>query len=135
MTKNKGVKIYLVPRTRIPKWIKMQNLSVSVEKKKIDRGRVRILTIKGGKAAFYPGGGVGVIMPGSNQFWTAFASLKVLKIEDLEGREIVSNHFLCQRCFTNTGKMIGEPRETEILGRYDADFQCSVCRHKWTRRI
>jgi len=135
MSKNKGVKIYLVPRTRIPVWIRIQDLNVSVEKRKIGRGRVRILTIKGGEAAFYPGGGVGVVMPGSNQFWAAFASLKVLKIEDLEGREIVHNYFLCQTCFTNTGKMIGKPRETELWARYDADFQCSVCGHKWSHRI
>lgn len=135
MSRNKGVKIYLVSGTRIPKWIKMQDLNVSVEKKKMGRGWIRILTIKGGEADFLPGGIVGVTMPGCSDFWTAFAPLKVLKITDLKGKLIVSNHHLCEKCFTNTGGMIGEPRKTEIWAKYDADFQCSVCKNKWTRRI
>lgn len=133
MAEKKGVKIYLVPRTRIPIWIRIQDLNVSVETRKIGRGRIRILTIKGGKADFYPGGGVGVIMPRCTSFKTAFGPLKVLKITDLKQRLIVDNHYLCEKCFANTGVMIGYI-ESDIIARIDAKFQCSVCDHKWEHK-
>ena len=136
MSKNKGAKIYLVSGTRILKWIRMQDLNVTIKKRKMGKGCIRILTIKGGEADFYGGGGVGVTMPGCSGFWVAFAPLKVLKITDLKGKIIESNYYFCDKCFTNTGKVIKseKSKDTGVWDFFDKTFECSFCGNQWERK-
>lgn len=132
MTKRRGVEILLRPRTRVPRWVINQTLNVSVRREKRGVGWIRVLRIKGaGEVGFIGGGGVGITMPGSDQFWVAFAPLEVLEIRDLKGALVQRNHYLCEKCFTLTGAMKTHvPSKT--FGLVDATFECSSCKHSWT---
>ena len=122
-----GVRIFLELGTRIPKWIRNQTLNTEVIKKVIKGRNIQVLTIKKGRASFGPGGGVGVVMPGSDQWWGAFREHEVLQIENIKDKTIKPNYHLCPECFTNTGRMVDHKRSDRIAGREDATFKCAGC--------
>lgn len=126
----KGVEIPLATGTRIPLWISNQSLNVKVIGKTIMGRHVRSLQIKEGEARFGVVGVVEVKMPGSGEFWVAFQPLKVLEIRDLEGNLIKRNYCLCEKCFTNTGK-ISKESPSEKYGRVDVVMQCTECGNTW----
>jgi len=132
----KGVLLYLEPGTRIRNWIRNQNLNVTVGRERVNGRLVRTLEIRGGNATFLPGGSVGIRMPGSDQLWVAFSSLKVLEIWDSRsGHLIKANHYLCPECYTLTGKVQSHKPSAAIAGREDAVFICHHCQHRWQKRI
>lgn len=126
----KGIEILLTAGTRIPLWISNQTLNIKVTGKTTKGRRVRSLQIKGGEAFFGPAGVVDIKMPGSGEFWVAFHPLKVLEINDLEGNLIKRNYCLCEKCFTNTGKIV-EDSPSEKYGRRDVVTQCTECGNTW----
>lgn len=129
----KGVEILLRYDTPVPVWISNQDLNVSGSMKTFGEEQVYSLRIKNGEAGFIPGGRVEVKMPGSRRFYVAFKELQVFEIRDLEGKLLKRNYFLCEKCFTNTGKMSKES-PSETYGRTDVVMQCTECGNTWEHK-
>ncbi|TAL49540.1 hypothetical protein EPN83_00120 [Patescibacteria group bacterium] len=125
-----GIKLLVEPGTRVPKWVRNQTLNVEVGRESLNGRIVRSLKIRKGETSFFPGGGVVVKMPGSDEFWVAFQPMKVLEIRDLKGNLIKRNHYLCTECATLTGK-VENHKPSDVAGLVDADFKCTQCRHQW----
>lgn len=126
-----GIKLLLEPGARVPNWIRNQTLNIEVGRERLNERPIRFLKIRKGEASFFPGGGVMVKMPGSDEFWDAFQPMKVLEIRDLKDDLIKRNHYLCTECATLTGKMENYEPSTVIAGRMDANFKCTQCGHQW----
>lgn len=125
-----GVKLFLEPGTRIRNWIRNQSLNIEVARESLFGKRiVRTLTIRRGEAGFFPGGGVDVKMPGSEEFWIAFPPRKVLEIRDLKNNSIIErNRYLCTECTTLTGETLttGSGLELRVTG-----YKCTTCGYEW----
>lgn len=130
----KGVEIILVSGTKVPWWIRSQlRPGETCEKKRRRKRYVRSLKIEKGDAFFAPGGTVEVKMPGSNKYRSAFEPLQVLEIRDSGGHILERNYFLCEKCFANTGRIIGTLLPN-TNGKRDVMMQCTRCRRKWVLR-
>ena len=125
-----GVEILFESRTRVPLWVRNQTLNVQLGPGQFNGRRVRSLKIRNGEALFFPGGGVVVKMPGSDEFWDAFQPMRVLEIRDLKGNLIKRNHYLCTECATLTGKMESY-KSSDLAGLVDGSFKCTECGHQW----
>lgn len=120
--------LWLAKGTRIPKWIRVQNLNISVSP--VKNGKARQLKILRGRAGFLPGGSVGVVMPGSDQMYIAFGPKKVFLIAQTDGLQAY-NWYYCQKCVDNTGEYI-DSEEGTVMGRRNLKMKCRVCNHEWT---
>ncbi|PIZ00814.1 hypothetical protein COY62_01010 [bacterium (Candidatus Howlettbacteria) CG_4_10_14_0_8_um_filter_40_9] len=129
----KGVKIFLEPGTRIPRWISSQDLNVTTgsEQYKASSRKCRVLEIRGGEASFFSGGSVVVKMPWSDVFHGAFNEMRVFEIRNLEGNGLIQrNWHLCKECGRINGTMIRSvPSKAYPIYR-DSTFGCSEG-HQW----
>lgn len=126
-----GIELLLEPGTRVPNWVRNQTLNIEIGREHLNGRTIRSLKIRKGEASFFPGGGVVVKMPGSDEFWVAFQPMKVLEIHDLKGNLIKRNHYLCTECATLTGKMMEDYKPSDVSGLVDANFKCTQCGHRW----
>jgi len=125
-----GVKLLLEPGTRVPNWVRNQTLNVEAGRERLNGRTIRSLKIRRGEASFFPGGGVVVKMPGSDEFWIAFQPMKVLEIRDLRSNLVKRNHYLCTECVTLTGKMENY-KPSDVSGHVDGNFKCTQCGYQW----
>lgn len=137
MKAQKGVEIYLTNNADILAWLAAGE-GVSFRRKKISKAQVVILTIKKGEADFLQEGCVGIRLPRRKGLRIAFLGCRdnprqhpVLKIVRLEDGLSMPNHYLCSKCFTNTGRTVKRQASQKIHGRIDVTFDCSVCGHQW----
>ncbi|MFH1036629.1 MAG: hypothetical protein V1756_00980 [Patescibacteria group bacterium] len=131
-----GKEVLLVVGTQIPTWI-LAKPGVKVEDKTINGKIVLSLILERGDALFCTGGGVDVKTNSSGRFLTAFDPLEVLEIRDLSNNSVRQNHFLCTKCFANTGVEVDEKSGfNETLQRWQIlhTFQCS-CGNTWKKII
>ncbi len=124
-----GVELLLVPGTRIPLWIRVQDRNVEIGNVILREGLVRRrLWIRGGQAAFVPGGHTVVTVPGSSGCYTAFGygrDSRVLRITAPDG-EVYWNMYCCPTCLANQGYVLRE-NETEFV------MACELCGDEpWT---
>ncbi len=126
-----GVKLVLEPGTRVPRWIRYQELNVETGRERLNGRAVRFLKIRKGQASFFVQGTVIVKMPGSKKMHGAFQPMRVLEIRDLKGNYLIKrNHYLCTGCATLTGKKVSH-KSSERSGFVDVIFECSQCEHRW----
>ena len=130
----KEVEIILEPGTRVPLWIRVQNLRVEIRNLKEGGKRVKSLLIRGGEAHFIPGGAIGVIVPGSSESRQAFDDKTVREIFFRNGDgngEHIRNHRLCPKCGALVGeRVVTEPASTPG-GRATTVMQCLDCSESW----
>ena len=127
-----GVEILLIPGTRIPRWISVQDKNVTVIRKILNGQDVRSLRLKRGDAAFMPGGGIGVLVPYSSWHAMAFREDKVLEIRTLGGKLLKRNYYMCKQCVRVSGKIQGKQKLSErAAGKLETDFKCTNCGHGW----
>ncbi|MDP2671871.1 MAG: hypothetical protein Q8P13_05475 [bacterium] len=124
MGSKEGVKLLLEPGTRIRNWIRVQDLNIEVCNEERNGRNLRVLVVREGEASFIPGGWVAIRMPGSSEFWTAFAPLKVLEIRNLNGPIHERNWHMCIKCSTLTGKALTQPVN-------EGKYGCTVCGYQW----
>ncbi len=127
MQKNGGVELLLVPGTRIPLWIRVQDKNVVIEPGALDGKPVKRLRILGGDADLVAGGQAIVIVPGSSGAYTAFGhgpDSRVLEIRDLRGKLLKRNFRCCPKCIANTGEFVEETREKHVV-------ICQDCGESW----
>lgn len=72
-------------------------------------------------------------MPGSEEWWGAFRLLKVLEVQDLGGKVLERNYYLCTEC--------GQLRNTKIDGseyigdgKFRTHCTCENCGYHWAVR-
>lgn len=130
MTIRKGVRIYLPPGTRLPRWVRNQDKNIEYERRRIGRGcYVYVLSIRGGEAHFMPGGDVYVKMPGSSEYWGF--SQKVLEIRDAGNRLVKRNYYCCKKCMRLTGAVKTSQVGTRP-GYRNVTMACEPCQRNWT---
>ena len=125
----KGVQLFLEPGTRVPGWVRNQDLNVKIRRERLRGRTTRLLLIRKGEAQFCNGGGVVVKMPGSSKWWGVFVPMKVLEIRDLKGVLIKRNYHLCTECSTLTGRV--ESYKQVEGGLLYQTFKCTDCGYEW----
>ena len=130
-TRQTGVEILLVKGTRLPRWIRNQDLNVSVGRFCYNGRWIRKLRIIGGEAHFAPMNRISLRMPGSSQHWASFLQDQVLEIRHLNGELLKRNYFMCVVCVANTGVVTQSRQSTTFYGRDHASLQCQICGHTW----
>lgn len=134
MRMHKGVRLFLVPGTRIPIWIRVQDKNVEVSNLELGpnkANKVRALSIRGGEASFIPGGQVVVRMPGSTKQIVSFNVDQILEIRDGRGNLIKRNRYCCKQCMRITGEVKTSQAGTNT-GCRNVTMACAPCGRNWT---
>lgn len=131
MAEWRTIKLRLSKGVRIPKWIRWLR-SAEINTEKVCGKRVRFIKFRRATAYFGQQGSVWLQLPefqgGFRYFPNTFQILGA-------GNQVLENNiYLCLRCFTLSGRMLGEPQEVTRV-QVKAEFACTNggCTEKWTR--
>ncbi|MBI5621445.1 hypothetical protein HY933_01085 [Candidatus Falkowbacteria bacterium] len=135
-----GVCLVLAPGVRIPVWIRLYTGFYQVGRMLWSGAdgrtvRMRYLDLWRSRASFFPGGSVGVSLPGMGGSVIGFGPRAVREIRTLGGRLIKSNHYLCRRCGAiakDVTTRTASTREGAQPGLYHGTFHCAACDYTWT---
>ncbi|MEX2014189.1 MAG: hypothetical protein WD896_02435 [Parcubacteria group bacterium] len=124
------IKLRLSAGIRIPRWMKwLQNVEISYER--VHGKRIRFIKFQRAHATFGQQGSVWLTLPEFRETLRYFPS--TLQILGARGRVLENNIYLCLRCFTLSGVMLGESEVGPVLAK--GHFTCTnkECAEVWTR--
>lgn len=119
-----GLKLFLAPDTRIPKWLRRamrRESGIRFRYARLERRQVPCLLLPHSVAHITRGGSIELKVPGEVAFRDGLFADTVLQVQDFRGRKIIINLLLCRSCVLPTGVRLAG--STEI--------RCTVCGHTW----